>query len=70
MQGQLIQSQIRDSPPQTVVLNLEILQPLDLSSFQLIKFSMPTVVSNLADPDLADRIKNAAILRHENIYLT
>ena len=69
LQNELIKRQIGNSPAKSVVLCLEILQPLHLISFEPTELLAPAIVRDLAHTNLADRVNNALALRDQNVNL-
>src|SRR6516225_3600755 len=68
-QDHLVQRQIRDCPPKTGVLRLQILHPLDLIAPQPAVLLTPAIIRHLRDADGADRIGHQLALRRQHINL-
>jgi hypothetical protein len=62
LQNELVQRQVGDRLAKTGILRLELLQALDLLSFQPAVLLPPPIIGDLAHTDLADRVSDILTL--------
>ena len=68
-QDELVERQIRDRPPEPLVLFLELLQPLQLRPAHAAILPPPPVVALLRDPDLTHSIGDRHALPVQHLDL-